>query len=137
MAAYEEPELDQKLEEKARKKFNFEIEEEWSEGAKSESIKVDTLVHAAHGNGTAFIEVLMGDDQKQLVIYSLLVKDDEDEEEKKEPKEDRFGDKTLVKVYQSTKANVIFVISQKDLGEASSNAIIKKLLNWIQPASIL
>jgi hypothetical protein len=140
MAAYEETDLEKTLEKKARKKFNFEIEEDWSEEAKKATTKVDLLVHAAHGNGSAFIEVLLGDDHQLLVTYNYNKLPDEDEEEKKdkeEEKEDKTGDKILVKVYKSKKSDAIFAISDKELSERQSHAVMKKLLAWVQPSQIM
>lgn len=136
MAKYEPDHLEQTLEEKARQRLDFEIEEEWAEGKSQHDLSVDLLVHASFGNASAFIEVLMGGDGEHLVSYNLLVKEDE-EEEKKEPKEDRFGDKHLIKVYKSNKTNAAFVLSLKEYDSAVSNALKRKLFQWIKPDNIL
>mmetsp|Transcript_29871 Transcript_29871/g.26422 ORF Transcript_29871/g.26422 Transcript_29871/m.26422 type:complete len:265 (+) Transcript_29871:17-811(+) len=136
MTQYKPEELEVKLEEKARKKFNFEIEEKWEEGKALPETTTDALIHGEFGNGSAFIEILSGEESKLVVTYNFIKLDD-DEEEKKEDKTEKDDDKTLVKVYSSTKSNAYFIIPEKELGDVSSKAIIKKILTWLKPQSIL
>ena len=139
MAEYKPEELVIKLEEKARKKFNFEIEEKWEEGKAYVDVTSEVLIHGAFGNGSAFLEIMQGKNSQLIVTYSMNKLDDE-EEDKKEPKkekEDKIGEKVLVKIYKSTKVDAFFAIPNKEFGEVSGKAVIRKVLSWLKPKNIL
>lgn len=133
MPAYVQDEIEANLEEKARKKFNFTIEEKWEEGKAYGETQTDALIHASFGNGTAALEILTHD-QLTHVVDLLLVKESDEEEEKKESNKE---DNVLVKLYKSTKSDAFVLLPEEDLSGRAAKAAIRKILSWLKPKSIL
>ncbi|CAI2378695.1 unnamed protein product [Moneuplotes crassus] len=132
MAKYVPDELETKLEQDARKKFNFEIQPVWEEGKAYEETKTESLIHATFGNASAFFEILTEGEVDHVVDY-VKVKQPDEEEEKKETKS---KEDVLVKVYKSTKADSFFIIPEDDISDKYAKVISRIILSWLKPARI-